>query len=139
MDALQLVSLLPFYPELTLTQLPNITLNAYIKATGAVLEPIYGLYKITEEQHSRLEKLKFVIGSKIYYLSRDAQILPRKYNRNFNLGLDLNGIYLAVAPVRDYALSFHHRNTKTNYDRHLALTVVIILDWVQRSLSVIIP
>lgn len=103
--------------DTTLIYLATNAFNAYIKATGGVLDTTTGLYKITAAQYTALKPLNFVLGSTTYSLSANAQIWPRSLCvlcrknvssvlnigfvlvRNTFIGGAASSIYLIVADV----------------------------------------
>ncbi|KAJ3856525.1 family A1 protease [Lentinula lateritia] len=81
----------------TLLYLEETGFNKYIKATGATLDPVTGLYKITTAQYNALENLVFTIGGTEFSLTPNAQIWPRSLNTD--IGGRASSIYLVVADL----------------------------------------
>ncbi|KAF8155370.1 aspartic peptidase domain-containing protein [Mycena galopus ATCC 62051] len=68
--------------------------DRYQAATGAVMDSITGLLRITPVQYVTLKNLNFVIGGVTYALIPNAQIWPRALNRDING--TANFIYLII-------------------------------------------
>lgn len=64
----------------TLLLLTTNSFNAYIRATGGVLDNNVGLFRITQAQFNALQNLNFNIGGTTFSLTPNAQIFPRALN-----------------------------------------------------------
>lgn len=81
----------------TLLLLATEAYNAYMEATGAVLDSTTGFLVITPAQYSALSGLDFVIGGTTLTLSPNAQIWPRLLNQL--IGGNSSFVYLIVNDV----------------------------------------
>ncbi|KAJ7511570.1 aspartic peptidase domain-containing protein [Mycena galericulata] len=81
----------------TLVLIATNAFTKYKKATGGVLDSTTGLLRITSAQFAALSDLDFVIGSKTYSLTPNAQIWPRSLNSA--IGGKAGDIYLVVADL----------------------------------------
>ncbi|KAI0797337.1 aspartic proteinase precursor [Irpex lacteus] len=81
----------------TLVLLATDAYNAYVNATGAVLDSTTGLLNITSAQYEKLDSLFFELGGVSYELTPNAQIWPRSLNTAIG-GVD-GAIYLVVADI----------------------------------------
>ncbi|KAF5376361.1 hypothetical protein D9757_008680 [Collybiopsis confluens] len=81
----------------TLLLLTTNSLNAYVKAAGAVLDNNTGLYRVTTAQFNALQNLNFNIGGTTFSLTPNAQIFPRSLNTD--IGGVANDIYLIVGDL----------------------------------------
>jgi cathepsin E len=81
----------------TLLLLVTNSYNAYVKATGAVLDNTTGLLKVTEAQFNALENLVFTIGGTEFTFTPNAQIWPRSLNAE--IGGVAGDIYLIVSDL----------------------------------------
>lgn len=81
----------------TLLLLATDAYNAYVNATGAMLDSTTGLLKITPAQYANLESLFFTIGDSIYEFTANAQIWPRSLNTA--IGGTAGSIYLIVSDI----------------------------------------
>jgi Eukaryotic aspartyl protease len=71
--------------------------NRYRNATGAIVDPVTQLLRITPEQYGKLKSLFFMIGGREFELTANAQTWPRSLNSVF--GGDLNYIYLMFGDI----------------------------------------
>ncbi|KAJ7626985.1 aspartic peptidase domain-containing protein [Roridomyces roridus] len=78
----------------TLLLLPTSGFNAYVKATGAVLDQTTGLLQLTPTQFSILESLFFEIDGVSFEFTPNAQLWPRVLNTA--IGGQPGSIYLIV-------------------------------------------
>ncbi|KZP16465.1 acid protease [Athelia psychrophila] len=78
----------------TLVLLATEAYNAYLQATGAVLDSATGFLMITSAQYSALSDLDFIIGGTTLTLNPNAQIWPRSLN--VLIGGSNSSIYLII-------------------------------------------
>ncbi|KAH8984539.1 aspartic peptidase A1 [Lactarius hatsudake] len=81
----------------TLILIATDAFNRYKTATGAVLDGITGLLKITSTQFSNLQSLFFTAGGTSFELTANAQIWPRSLNTF--IGGTTGSIYLVVNDI----------------------------------------
>jgi hypothetical protein len=74
--------------------------NRYRNATGAILDPVTQLLRITPEQYGKLKSLFFMIGGREFELTANAQTWPRSLNSI--LGGDPNHIYLMFGDMGQF-------------------------------------
>ncbi|KAG2363707.1 family A1 protease [Suillus spraguei] len=67
----------------------------YQDVTGAAFDELAGLLRITSDQYSALQDLKFHIGNQILSFIPNAQIWPRSLNSKIR-GAEDDGIYLII-------------------------------------------
>ncbi|EJD41333.1 family A1 protease [Auricularia subglabra TFB-10046 SS5] len=78
----------------TLVLLATEAYDAYVNATGAVLDGDLGLLRLTKAQYKRLRPLTFHIGHTAFVLTPNAQILSRSLN--VEIGGQKDAIYLVI-------------------------------------------
>ncbi|KAI0089618.1 aspartic peptidase A1 [Irpex rosettiformis] len=83
----------------TLILLATSAFNEYMKATGASLDERVGLLSIPANRYKNLESLYFLIGSKTFELTPNAQIWPRSLNEE--IGGSADKVYLIVGDAGD--------------------------------------
>ncbi|KIK55675.1 hypothetical protein GYMLUDRAFT_263999 [Collybiopsis luxurians FD-317 M1] len=91
----------------TLILFDQTAFNAYVTATGAVLDNATGLLRVTTAQFNALQNLNFNIGGTTFSLTPNAQIFPRSLN--VAIGGNANNIYLIVGnlgPVGEEPFNF---------------------------------
>lgn len=81
--------------------------NAYVNATGAVLDNGTNMLSLPKDQYDKLQPLNFNIGGKTWALNANAQIWPRSLNTALNG--DDDHIYLVVGDVSSL---IHHLPSK---------------------------
>ncbi|KAG5638392.1 hypothetical protein H0H81_000288 [Sphagnurus paluster] len=78
----------------TLLLLASNAYNAYVKATGAVLDNNTGLLRITSANFAKLQSLFFTTNGVTYEFTANAQLWPRSLNTY--IGGTTGNIYLIV-------------------------------------------
>ncbi|TDL28097.1 aspartic protease [Rickenella mellea] len=81
----------------TLVLIASDAFSKYTKANGAVLDNTTGLFKLTTAQFKNLQSLFFIVGSKSFELTANAQAWPRSLNTL--IGGTTTNVYLIVADI----------------------------------------
>ncbi|KAG6837330.1 hypothetical protein H0H93_011425 [Arthromyces matolae] len=81
----------------TLLYIATDAYNRYCDATGAVLDGVTGLLRITSAQYSKLQSLFFIINGTPFEFTANAQLWPRSLNTA--IGGSSSNIYLVVADM----------------------------------------
>ncbi|KAF5377131.1 hypothetical protein D9757_008758 [Collybiopsis confluens] len=87
----------------TLLLMTTASFDAYIAATGGVLNENVGLFSITAAQFAALKPLEFNIGGTTFSLTANAQIFPRSLN--VDIGGTANDIFLIAGDLGGFPFS----------------------------------
>jgi len=81
----------------TLLLIPTDAFQAYMNATGAVLDETTGLLRVNADQFTNLKSLVFMIGGTTFELTPNAQLWPRALNTA--IGGETDAFYLIVGDI----------------------------------------